>query len=201
MRKMWYLVAALGIFLAYNGVTNASSRSDNGNEGGSAVSRSNPWNLPDVDSSQQGGSYTREHDEALEEASSATQVPFALLKAHMIRESSGNAKAYHYDNEKSGSSYGIMQVEWIFGSNRFAKYGFPDSEIGLMGDGLYDPYDNAMIGACIVRDNLNWLKGALRDSINAYNTGKREKDYPAPVHYVDDVMRHYAVLIGRNPLA
>lgn len=162
---------------------------------GIPVHRDNPWSLPDIDSSEQKGVYARDYDDAFEKASHATRVPFALIKAHAIRESSLNPGAYHYDNERSGASYGLMQVEWNK-NNRFDKYGYPDSELGRDGSKLYDSEISAMLGAYIIRDNLNWLKGNIRDTINAYNTGSTELNRPAPNNYTDDVIGYYQTLIG-----
>lgn len=176
---------------------------------GPAIMRNNPWNIPDVDSANQSGTYSTTYDENFEDASGATGVPFALIKAHAIRESSLSATAYHFDNSTVGASYGLMQVEWIAGSNRFSKYGFTDAQIGD-GSLLYDPATNALIGASIIKDNLNWLMpggvfkaGAvsLRDVINAYNTGTIESKIEAPANYVNDVIAYYTTLIAQSPLS
>lgn len=191
--------AILGVlFMSKSGGTSAATPGGTN----SAVFRNNPWNLPDVDSSQQHGVYLQDFDECFEKASAQTGVPFALIKAHAIRESSLKSGAYHYDNPKSGASYGLMQVEWNF-NNRFEKYGFPDSILGSDGAGLYDPDTNTMIGALIIRDNLGWLnKGktlqGLRDTINSYNTGTDEDTHPAPGNYVNDVLSYYSNLIGET---
>jgi soluble lytic murein transglycosylase-like protein len=166
------------------------------NTGGTAVNYSaNPWNLPDVDAYNQGGNFNTTYDEAFQAASGATSVPFALIKAHAIRESSLKPGAYRFENAKIGASYGLMQVLWVMGSNRFAKYGYPDSEL-YDGSELYDPETNAYLGACIIRDNLNWLKSNLRDAVNAYNTGKPEAKFKAPHNYTDDVINYYNKILG-----
>lgn len=157
---------------------------------------SNQWGLPDIDPSLQKGGFSGVYDQAFQAASAQTGVPFALIKAHSIRESSLNPNAYHFDNNTVGASYGLMQVEWVYGSNRFSKYGVDDSEIGADGSGLYDETLNAFLGASIIRDNLNWLKGNLRDEINAYNTGHAESGGAAPANYVNDVLSYYSKIVG-----
>jgi len=184
-----FLAIIASLFVSKKGVTSDIQATQSG------IVTNNKWNLPDIDSSIQRGVYLRDFDESFEKASHATGVPFALIKAHALRESSLAPGAYHYDNARSGASYGLMQVEWNF-NNRFAKYGFDDAVLGRDGSGLYDPDTSAMIGACVIRDNLNWLSGNLRDSINAYNTGGPESKRRAPGNYVDDVINYYQTLIG-----
>ncbi|PWU11826.1 MAG: hypothetical protein C5B47_00250 [Verrucomicrobia bacterium] len=167
--------------------------------GDTVITRHNKWNLPDIDQENQHGVFSREFDEAFEKASGETGVPFALIKAHAIRESSLKPNAYHFDNATVGASYGLMQVEWIAGSGRFEKYGVMDDEI-RDGSLLYDPEVSARLGALIIRDNLDWLKGNLRDAINAYNTGTREAKMPAPYNYVNDVLKYYSEIIGGEVL-
>lgn len=165
----------------------------------SGVVGSNPWGLSDVDASQQAGSFSKTYDESFEKASSITGVPFALIKAHAIRESSLNPKAYHFDNPKSGASYGLLQVEWIEGSNRLAIYGAQYSADSINdGSVLYDPDTSALLGAYIMRDNLNRSGFSLRDAINAYNTGVAESKRIAPANYVDDVLGYYYQLLGQG---
>ena len=162
------------------------------------TTNSNPWSLPDIDSTDQQGGFATTYDSSFEKASGLTGVPFALIKAHAIRESSLNPQAFHQDNS-SESSYGLMQVEWGTASsltNRLAKYGPYSADQLKDGSILYDPDTSAYLGACIIRDNLNWLKGNLRDAINAYNTGTTEAKSEAPANYVDDVMKYYATIIG-----
>jgi soluble lytic murein transglycosylase-like protein len=199
MSHMLYLSAVLGILIcvALKGVS--ASGQPNGVIGDvPQVTRNNPWGLPDCDRANQAGGFAETYDEAYEKASGQTGVPFALIKAHAIRESSQMPEAYHYDNPKSGASYGLLQVEWKSGSNRFSKYGVDDAEIGNDGSGLYDPEISAYLGACIMRDNLNWLKGNVRDAINAYNTGVPETKREAPANYVDDVINYYSKIIGQG---
>lgn len=191
-------VLAFGGILAY-GASKASAGSASGIKIATnpLIYYSNSWNLPDIDASNQGGGFDQTYDEAFSKASGQTGVPFALIKAHAIRESSLNANAYHFDNSTVGASYGLLQVEWICGSNRFDKYGVSDSQIGD-GSLLYDPDTSSFLGASIIRDNLNWLKGSLRDAINAYNTGTPESKREAPNHYTNDVVKYYNQILGED---
>lgn len=156
-------------------------------------------NLPDIDPSNQGGSWSQDCDSAYSAGHAACpQVPWALLKAHAIRESNQVASAYRL--EPSGkASYGLLQVLWWQGSDRFSKYGFPDSSLSTSGGNdasqLYDPTINAIISAHIMQDNLQNF-GNLRDAINAYNTGTSEAKHVAPGNYVNDVLNNYEKLIG-----
>ncbi len=204
MNPVVLVLLAIGGIFAMKGLSNAAaSASPAGGDPNPSVTRQNSWNLPDIDSSLQGGSWDQTFDESFEKASGATGVPFALIKAHAIRESALKPDAYHYDNPTSGASYGLLQTEWNYGSDRFAEYGFPDADIGSQGDRLYDPDTSAVIGANIIRKNLDWLQkgrglSGLRDSINSYNTGTSEAKHAAPNHYVDDVLKYYAGLIGQE---
>jgi soluble lytic murein transglycosylase-like protein len=172
--------------------------SNNTSEGNSVVVRNNKWSLPDIDSTDQQGGYDTTYDESFEKASAQTGVPFALIKAHAIRESSLKPNAYHFDNS-SEASFGLLQVEWGTASsiaNRLSKYGPYSADQLRDGSILYDPDTSAYLGACIIRDNLDWLKGNLRDAINAYNTGHAESGGEAPANYVDDVLTYYGKIIG-----
>ncbi len=208
-----------GIFLALIGVgiimvvrgANASSPSDSGNTPISVISDQNTWGLPDIDSSNQGGDFDTTYDEAFEKASGATGVPFALIKAHAIRESSLDPNASHQDSSTQ-SSYGLLQIEWSANMssslfNRLSKYGsqYSGANIAAGASVINDPDTNAFLGACIIKDNLNWLTPngkngmqGLRDAINAYNTGTTESKHPAPVNYVNDVLAYYSKIINQN---
>jgi len=150
---------------------------------------------PDIDPANQGGGYSVVYDDSFVSASQKTGVPFALIKAHAIRESSLDGGAYHYDNPKSGASYGLMQVEWVKGTNRLAQFGYPDDKL-TDGSLLYDFDTNAFLGASIIKQNLDRF-GNLRDAINAYNTGATEAKHQAPANYVDDVVKYYSALVNR----
>lgn len=204
-------IALLGVgslFILKGASANASGNSagsgNSGNQSG-LVTRSNPWALPDIDSSNQGGGYSTSYDESFEKASGSTGVPFALLKAHAIRESSLNPNASHTD-QGTLASYGLMQVEWNSDTgssyyDRLSKYGYPGDD--LSEQILSDPDTSAYLGACIIADNLNWLNPSgkngsqgLRDTINAYNTGNTESNDPAPNNYVNDVVKYYSTITG-----
>lgn len=151
--------------------------------------------LPDTDAINQGGKYSGLYDDAFGEGSSRYGVPFALLKAHAIRESALDKDAYRL--EPTGkASYGLMQILWWKGSNRFKTYGLSDDNIGD-GSVLYDPYTNVNVAAQIILENLNRFKN-LRDAVNAYNTGVAEKTRAAPGNYVDDVLKYYSTLCGSS---
>jgi soluble lytic murein transglycosylase-like protein len=151
--------------------------------------------LLDVEPGDQGGVWKDTYDYAFEQARDSIGVPFALLKAHAIRESALKPGAYR--QEPSGkASYGLMQVLWWKNSNRFALFGYPDDSIGD-GSLLYDPVANCLIAASIIKDNWQRL-GNLRDTINAYNTGVKESVRVAPGNYVNDVLKNYSTLIGKK---
>ncbi len=151
--------------------------------------------LPDVEPENQGGNFKVIHDDAFHEAHLATGVPFALIKAHAKRESNFDEKAYRFETVKKGASYGLMQVLWVKGSNRFAKWGYTDDDI-RDGSLLYLANINAFLGAKVIEDNLKRL--GLRDAINAYNTGVSESVRIAPNNYVNDVLKIYSTLVGRE---
>lgn len=152
--------------------------------------------LPDVDPLDQGGNFKRTYDKEFKEAAERTGVPFALLKAHAIQESSLNHRAYR--QEPNGkASYGLMQVLWWRNSNRFKSWGYSDD---MIGDGslLYEPYVNIDIACEIILDNFRVHKNVLRDAINSYNTGRNEATRPAPHNYVNKVLGYYETIIGRK---
>lgn len=158
----------------------------------------NDFNLPDVLPEFQHGVYIRDYDDAFEQACLNYRVPFALLKSHAIRESNLKPSAYRAEpastNRPPSASYGLMQILWWPGSDRFRIYGYSDDVIGD-GSMLYDPQVNCNIAAQLIHDNFNSF-GNLRDTINAYNTGTTEAKRVAPNHYVDDVLSEYSTLIG-----
>lgn len=181
----------LGFFLVYkgySGMTNANAASDNpiiNNEG-----------LPDIAPPSQGGGYDQSYDYSFMQARDKWGIPFALLKAHAIAESSLDSSAFRL--EPSGkASYGLMQVLWWSGSDRFKKYG---ASADYIGDGsiLYDPDRNVDIAAQLIKDNLAACKGNLRDTINMYNTGVKESTRAAPANYVNKVLNYYSKIIGRD---
>lgn len=174
-----------------------------GADGGRGISMSRIFNLPDIEPGQQGGKYKRDYDLDFQAASDETGVPFALLKAHALMESSLNPRAFRDENptkrtDRLGwASRGLMQLLFWPKSTRFQKYGFGPERNP---DDLYEPSINASIAAKLIRDNLNACGGNLRDSINMYNTGKKEVQFQAPHDYVNRVLKFYETLIGGKVL-
>jgi hypothetical protein len=157
---------------------------------------SNIMGLWDISPEEQHGVYKVVYDWAFSKASEETGVPFALLKAHAIRESALDAAAYR--QEPSGkASYGVMQILWWQNSGRFQKWGYSDD---MIGDGslLYQADINAIIASQIIKENFSRFNGNLRDTINAYNTGVAESVRKAPGNYVNDVLKYYSTLVGRD---
>lgn len=160
------------------------------------------FNIRDVNPENQGGNFNKTYDTIYESAADEFGVPFALIKAHAEVESSQNPAAFLNENpqnkpERQGwASRGLMQILWWPNSNRFAKYGYPDEKLGVDGVLMFDPNVNVRISAQIMRDNLRASNGNLRDTINMYNTGKKESAMPAPNNYVDKVLKVYNRLIG-----
>lgn len=161
----------------------------------------NDYGLPDVHPLNQKGNYSRQYDDAYLASATRSRIPFALLKAHAIRESGQNPNAFRREPETTkrpeSASYGLLQPLWWKGSNRLKFAGYPDSQLGD-GSVLFEPGVNAAVGAEFIRDNLDRLE--LRDAINAYNTGVAESVRSAPGNYVNDVLKYYSNLIGRGVL-
>lgn len=164
------------------------------------------FDLEDIEPENQGGNFKKDYDLIFFHVAEIYKVPFALMKAHAIQESSLNPRAYANENpsgrqDRIGwASRGFMQVLWWPGSNRFAKYGFPDAVL-KNGDALYDVETNLKIGAAIIKDNLIACDGNLRDAINMYNTGVKESKRVAPHNYVDRVMKNYNIILGKEGLS
>ncbi len=116
----------------------------------------NALGLVDILPSEQGGSWDEQYDSFFESAAMATGIPFALIKAHGIRESALNPSALRNEpatnSRPPSASYGLMQVLWWQNSNRFASYGYTDDTIGD-GSLLYGPGPNTIIGANIMLGN------------------------------------------------
>lgn len=204
------LILAAAGFIIMKKVTGVGSTGSGSLSANPQVTRNNSWNLPDIDSSNQQGGFSSAYDESFEKASGATGVPFALLKAHAIRESSLNPNATHQDTATE-SSFGLMQVEWCTDPSsslydRLSKYGGAYSGDNIAANNmLSDPDTSAFLGASIISDNLGWLNPSgknglqgLRDVINAYNTGVAETTREAPSNYVNDVINYYQTLIGQS---
>ena len=179
---MGALLVVVGAFLLFGGVAVAASVNKYGK---------------DIGPENQGGKYSRAYDSAFLAASNATGVPFALIKAHAVRESALDPNATRNEpprgSRPASASYGLTQILWWPGSERFDQFGYPDDSLDD-GAKLFDPETNAIIGAKIMQDNLDRL-GNLRDAINAYNTGVRENVRIAPGNYVNDVIKIYSELI------
>lgn len=168
----------------------------------SKLSSSRVFDLEDVSPENQGGNFKKDYDLVFEVIAEKRRVPFALLKAHAIQESSLNPKAFVNENPSGRSdrigwaSRGLMQVLWWPKSNRFEKYGYPDSVLNN-GEELYKPYTNVDIAAQLIAENLKTVGGSLRDAINMYNTGKTESQFKAPNNYVDRVLKNYNILLRK----
>lgn len=167
-----------------------------------SVSKKILYDIKDIDPMDQKGNYKTDYDLFYELASEKFEVPFALIKAHAIAESSQKPNAYLNENPTARAdrigwaSRGLMQILWWPGSERFAKYGYPDSELGFDGIRMFEPEINTMIAAQIIRANLISCKGSIRDAINMYNTGKKESVFKAPNGYTDKVYGYYLKIIG-----
>lgn len=150
--------------------------------------------LPDCKPENQSGSYSRTFDEVYYFFSQRFGIPFCLIKAHAIRESLQDQRAYR--QEPNGkASYGLMQILWWKNSNRFKSWGYSDDAIGD-GSLLYDAWVNVEIACQIIKDNFR-VHGNLRDAVNSYNTGRNEATRPAPGNYVNDVLKTYEKILGR----
>lgn len=153
-----------------------------------------PLGIQDVSPENQSGPFDVSYDSYFKQASDTYGVAFALLKAHAIAESSLNPQASR--TEPSGKiSYGLLQILWWTGSDRFKKYGYSADAIGD-GSILFDPYVNCTIAAQLIADNYKACKGSLRDTINMYNTGVKESKRQAPGGYVDKVLGYYNKILG-----
>jgi len=161
------------------------------------------YDLDDVSPADQKGNFNSDYDLFFESAADEFKVPFALLKAHAIQESSLKPSAYLDENpskraDRMGwASRGLMQILWWPGSERFKKYGYPDKALGFDGVEMFKPEVNLRIAAQIVRDNLISCNGNIRDAINMYNTGKKESEYKAPFNYTDKVFNNYRKILGK----
>lgn len=169
------------------------------------------FGLKDIDPSEQGGTYKRDYDIYFESAADEFNVPFALLKAHAIQESSLKETAFRNENpsgraDREGwASRGLLQLLWAPDKDnaaaksklydRFKKYGYSGAVIGN-GDLLFKPEVNARISAQLIHDNLKSAGGNIRDAINMYNAGVKESVRQAPEGYVDKVLNYYNKILG-----
>ena len=154
--------------------------------------------LSDVDPAAQGGDFSTDYDAEFLSVSKNRGVPFALLKAHAIQESSLDPNAIRNEPPTStrpaSASYGLMQILWWPGSQRWNKFGMPDDEISD-GTPLFGPHVNIDLGAQLIKANLRSCGGNLRDAINMYNAGVKESVREAPGSYVDKVMGYYQTIL------
>lgn len=159
------------------------------------------YNLKDVDPSQQKGTYKTDYDILFESVAEDSGVPFALLKAHALAESSLSAGAFTDENPKKiasrngWASRGLMQILFWPGSTRLEQFGFSSNDLDG-GKELFNPLINIRVGAEIIKQNLKSSNGNLRDAINMYNTGKKESVVVAPYGYVDKVLKYYNTILG-----
>lgn len=169
--------------------------------GGRGMSEFQGLSLPDIAVADQGGDYKRTYDLYFVKAANLYNIPWALMKAHAIQESSINPSAYLDESggraDRPGwASRGLMQLLWSPTDkklyDRFKNYGYPGKSLGT-GTVLFDPEVNTMIAAQLIRDNLRNF-GSLRDAVNAYNTGKSEAAFKAPHNYVDRVIGYYETI-------
>lgn len=192
------LFAAAGILVLVkttgDAVSNGSSEDTKSNTA-SPAGFSSLNSLPDISPQDDSTNFDKEYDEYFLNASQSYGIPYALLKAHAIRESSLDHTAYR--QEPNGkASYGLLQILWWSNSNRFKNYGYNDDTIGD-GSLLYDPQVNSNISAQIMRENWNSTKN-LRDMINMYNTGRKESVRVAPGNYVNDVLKYYGQICNQT---
>lgn len=166
------------------------------------------YGLKDISLSDQKGGYKKDYDIYFMAAADEFNVPFALLKAHAIKESSINANAFLDENPKKEASKegwgsrGLMQLlwanvktSWLY--DRFSHLGYPGSVIASSkGEILFNPQVNTRLAADLISKNLKTCNGNLRDAINMYNTGKKESVSPASYQYVDKVMDYYSKILG-----
>lgn len=161
------------------------------------------YDLPDVDPGSQSGNYKTDYDYAYTTAADDYGVPFALLKAHSLAESSQREKAFRDENpqgradRKGWASRGLMQVLFWPGSTRFEKFGYTAKDL-QDGEKLYDPLINVDVAAQLIRENLKSTGGSVRDAINMYNTGVKESVRQAPYDYVNKVLNYYETIIDRK---
>lgn len=206
------LIGALGA-LALLFKTMQTNAETPGNGGVMTSIKTRLYNLKDVAMTAQGGNYKTLHDYFFEAAADEFGVPFALLKAHALQESSLNADAFRAENpanraDRAGwASRGLMQLLWADDKNndlvpaskklydRFKKYGFSGDKIGN-GNLLFDPNTNIRIAAQLIRDNLKSSGGNLRDAVNMYNAGVKESVRAAPGDYVGKVLNYYNKILG-----
>lgn len=191
-----WLIAGSGILLFFT--------RKNSSELGSDDMKTRLYGLKDIVPEKQKGGYNTDYDLHFLAAADEFRLPFALLKAQALAESSLKASAFLDENpkklpERQGwASRGLMQILWWPGSQRWKKYGYPDEDLGIDGIRMFEPNVNVRIAAQLIRDNLHASKGNIRDTINMYNTGKKEAVFKAPNGYVDKVYNYYMKILGES---
>lgn len=166
------------------------------------------YGLKDISLQNQKGGYKKDFDLYFMAAADEFNIPFALIKSHAIAESSINPKAFLDENptqdpKKAGwGSRGLCQLlwcdvktSWLY--DRFKSVNYSGDMISqTKGELLFDPQVNTRCAADLIAKNLASCHGHLRDTINMYNTGKKESVFKAPHGYVDKVMNYYLKILG-----
>lgn len=139
------------------------------------------------------------YDEIIAKKASKYNVPVALVKAVMAKESSFNPKAYKAEPQIDDASRGLMQVLFRTAKNLGFKGASPDM--------LFDPGINIEFGTALLADNLKRTGGKVDAAVAAYNAGwskVRPNDAPRKPDntyvnqsYVDDVNVYYAYFAGK----
>ena len=171
------------------------------------------YGLKDIEPLAQKGGYKTEFDFWFDHFADKHDVPFALLKAHALMESSLKETAFRDENpskraDREGwASRGLMQILWANDLkndlvpsgkklyDRFKKYGFPGEKLGT-GEIMFKPEVNIDIAAQLIKDNLKSVGGNLRDAVNMYNAGVKESVRKAPHDYVNRVLNYYNKILG-----
>ena len=199
-----WLIAGSGLLLFFT--------RKNSSELGSDDMKTRLYGLKDIEPEKQKGGYKTDYDLFFLAAADEFRIPFALLKAHAIVESSLNSSAFRDENPEKRvdrigwASRGLMQILWSplepkkgdsgVNKNRWVKYGYPSDVLGIDGIRQFEPNINIRIAAQLIRENLHASKGNIRDAINMYNTGKKEAVYQAPHDYVGKVLKNYNKILG-----
>lgn len=169
------------------------------------------YGLKDVEPENQSGGYKSDYDLIFKAVADEFGVPFALLKAHAIQESSLISSAYRDESagraDRPGwASRGLMQLLWSpydpktgdkgINNQRWKKYGYDAASLGIDGIRQFEPLVNIRIAAQLIRDNLKAAGGNVRDAINMYNSGVKESVNPAPGNYTGKVYGYYTKILG-----
>ncbi len=133
------------------------------------------------------------YDSIIEKDAIGFNIPTALIKAIIAKESSFNPKAYRVEPRLADASRGLMQL--LFRSAQ--ALGFPGKP-----EDLFDPKTNIYYGTYHLASNLKISGGKVDVAVAAYNAGwskVRKGDAPRDPQgkfvnqqYVDDIMVYYA---------